>query len=377
MSDRLNSTLCASILLETFRFLRLEDLISCSKVCKSLHNSIYSSSNEILWHQAYNDLLFIKTRYNDRFNWIEKVSDVSRLISGSPLTINNISRKIVSRSGHSATLFENKYLFLFGGMSHFNTFLSGYTLIDIERGEVLADQKLIHGDIIKPRWLHTVSLVNFEEREIAILFGGQSNAFNDSIFGNFYLIEFDNTPSNYFKAKEVSLLGSKISARYGHSAAVFSNTYIIILGGLGSSKFYNDMYILSINNSNEIMSTLIDAIGSCPTPRYCHSTVVYGENMYIFGGWDHRTFYNDLHVYNRISNSWSEIKTTGSVPRARCQCSMVLFVRKKEDILLFGESWRKEKNKSSYIFLFGGANGNQMVSMIIYLTTLINTHSKI
>jgi N-acetylneuraminic acid mutarotase len=36
--------------------------------------------------------------------------------------------------------------------------------------------------------------------------------------------------------------------------------------------------------------------GDAPTARSGHSAVAYGNHLYIFGGYDSRKYYNDVHV---------------------------------------------------------------------------------
>ena len=80
--------------------------------------------------------------------------------------------------------------------------------------------------------------------------------------------------------------------------------------------------------------------GSLPSPRWCHSGVLQGEDMIVFGGWSYeRTvgvgtgskFFNDVHILNITTLVWTNITTTGSPPRARCQCACFLFENKIDD----------------------------------------------
>jgi Kelch motif len=81
--------------------------------------------------------------------------------------------------------------------------------------------------------------------------------------------------------------------------------------------------------------------GSLPSPRWCHSGVLQEEYMIVFGGWSYeRTvgvgtgskFFNDVHILNITTLVWTKIMTTGSPPRARCQCACFLFENKIDDL---------------------------------------------
>jgi Kelch motif len=77
--------------------------------------------------------------------------------------------------------------------------------------------------------------------------------------------------------------------------------------------------------------------GSLPSPRWCHSGVLQGDDMFVFGGWSYeRTegagsgskFFNDVHILNITTLVWTQVDTSGSAPRPRCQCACFLFEKK-------------------------------------------------
>ena len=67
-------------------------------------------------------------------------------------------------------------------------------------------------------------------------------------------------------------------------------------------------------------------------------------------------FYGDLHVYNRLSNSWAEVQTTGSIPRPCCQLASTHFTGSttsgKGYLMLFGGCYRSnDRDPDSVVFL--------------------------
>jgi hypothetical protein len=98
--------------------------------------------------------------------------------------------------------------------------------------------------------------------------------------------------------------------------------------------YFNDLYEFDIPRAHW---TLIEAPNR-PTVRTDHSCVVYETSLYIFGGFDGRSRFQDLHQYNIEERDWSEIPATDNVPMGR-----------------FGHSACMYKTS---MFILGGWNGH-------------------
>lgn len=132
------------------------------------------------------------------------------------------------------------------------------------------------------------------------------------------------------------------------------NDRFIAFGGLTSGNdvevCVNDTYQLTLekessgsgNGSGSAGSLVavwkkLRCSGSLPSPRWCHSGVLQGDDMFVFGGWSYeRTegagsgskFFNDVHILNITTLVWTQVDTSGSAPRPRCQCACFLFEKK-------------------------------------------------
>ncbi len=85
------------------------------------------------------------------------------------------------------------------------------------------------------------------------------------------------------------------SPRRGHSALIADN-YMVVFGGCYlESKCFNDVYFLDLI-SNEWQH--IQTSGSTPSPRQGHSAIMYGSNMWIYGGSSNDGFFNDFYSLN-------------------------------------------------------------------------------
>lgn len=92
---------------------------------------------------------------------------------------------------------------------------------------------------------------------------------------------------------------------------------------------------------------LLQAAGTAPAPRYCHSAVQSTCGWLQFGGWaeggrrqrgqlnEGTVFLNDLHLLELPSMTWTALTTSGSVPRGRCQAVMMLS-SDEEIVMTFG-----------------------------------------
>jgi len=100
--------------------------------------------------------------------------------------------------------------------------------------------------------------------------------------------------------------GTPPDGRLFHTA-VLHNGSMYVFGG-NSNGYYNDLQRFHLETQRW---TLIHQEGGDPppSPRYGHSAVVFGDSMYIFGGYDKDGFAcNDLHEYN-FSESYPLIRS--------------------------------------------------------------------
>lgn len=115
------------------------------------------------------------------------------------------------------------------------------------------------------------------------------------------------------------------SARQYHSAVYdqVNGTMVIFGGSSASSVAYNDISYYSMTTG--LWSTGVTVGGSIPMARYGHSAVTTGMNtMIVFGGRNSTTPYNDISVFNLLSNQWVSVTTTGPPPPPRAFHSAVV-----------------------------------------------------
>ncbi|KAM9999054.1 hypothetical protein ACTFIZ_002622 [Dictyostelium cf. discoideum] len=124
--------------------------------------------------------------------------------------------------------------------------------------------------------------------------------------------------------KEVSL----------HSAALnpINNTMIVFGGKDSDHKPNNNLTIYDLiqdswlaKNKN-VNHTKLNLAGSIPSERYGHVALTTPDNkMFIFGGRNQSTVFNDIYKYNMVTDNWELINVTVNLPKGRWGHSGVLY----------------------------------------------------
>ena len=99
---------------------------------------------------------------------------------------------------------------------------------------------------------------------------------------------------------------------------------MFIFGGWNGHDTMNDIFQYSFlsNYWYEIHRTN----GSPPQPRYRHSAVICGSNIYIFGGVDtNQQRFNDIHQFDIDQRRFMKIDTTGDSPQPRTFHRAIIF----------------------------------------------------
>lgn len=116
---------------------------------------------------------------------------------------------------------------------------------------------------------------------------------------------------------EPTISGTPPSARTMLCGADCIGDYLYIFGGgEAGQEPVSDASLHRLDLEKWAWST-VDIEGSAPTSRQGHSLRACGTKLYLFGGMGSQTFYDDLWVFDTVSNEWSCAKTSGDSPMAR------------------------------------------------------------
>jgi hypothetical protein len=127
---------------------------------------------------------------------------------------------------------------------------------------------------------------------------------------------------------EVQLLGDIPAVRWGNSATIAGNK-LYFFGGWDSSLQYDSLYQLDLENNTW---TLLEPSGNHPCVRATHSAVVALGHILIFGGaycsGGPYVYLNDLVCYDIAKDKWVRPRTTGERPSPRGQHNAVVVGKK-------------------------------------------------
>lgn len=80
---------------------------------------------------------------------------------------------------------------------------------------------------------------------------------------------------------------------------------------LNTKEWLSYCFFAETKNWNELK---LSETNVCPQERTDHSMVVYGGNLYIFGGCDKSTRFDDLWRYDLAQKRWEQVSMSGDIP---------------------------------------------------------------
>ncbi|KAF9153911.1 hypothetical protein BG015_002337 [Linnemannia schmuckeri] len=192
----------------------------------------------------------------------------------------------------------------------------------------------VHGQI-PPKDLRaqTVNLVG----ESVYVFGGcdPKNCFNT-------LYIFDADTMHWSQPKTYGSIPPPCRA---HSSTLVDNKRLFVFGGGDGPQYFNELYMLDTGNKlvapcdqlvypdeenmeidifhlalrriDTLTWTNPQTTGKRPRRRRAHTTCVYNNCIYVFGGGDGVQALNDTYQLNLADMHWTELKTTGAIPISR------------------------------------------------------------
>jgi N-acetylneuraminic acid mutarotase len=104
--------------------------------------------------------------------------------------------------------------------------------------------------------------------------------------------------------------------RQGHSAVMLGSS-MLVFGGSRRRAWFNDVHVL---DTDALRWTSLDALaGRAPEPRAYHSaTALSASSMLLFGGNGPDRAFNDVHVLSLTAGGWSQPVVCGVPPSPRC-----------------------------------------------------------
>eukprot|EP00392_Amoebophrya_sp_AT5.2_P010688 g10753.t1 len=209
---------------------------------------------------------------------------------------------------------------------------------DFWRWQEITDQK---GKIYTPRTGHAVVVYG---NRFYLMGGTDESARQNDIY------QFDVESRTWSMLQEVA--GTPPSARSGSKAVVHSDS-IYFFGGYTKKdgEYFQDLYSFHIPQS--YWRKITPTSGHVPPARTDHSCCNYGPNIYVFGGFDGKSRFDDLQKFSVAENKWEKIRQGDNTPMGRFGHSACMY----------GPS----------MFVFGGWNGHDTLDDLTEFSTTTNT----
>jgi len=174
---------------------------------------------------------------------------------------------------------------------------------------------------------HTV----IEWNRKAFLFGGWTGRV---WFQDCWVLDLD---SAHLGWKPFETSGDIPSKRCSHLAALFGNC-MYIFGGFDGQNYFATLHQLNLETS--VWKDITNEAVGTPPARSRSAVVTCGNCMYVIGGWDRKIFFADLWEYNFVTKKWKQINNRFGVP-----------VLSQHSAVVVGNT----------IYVFGGFDGSKML----------------
>jgi N-acetylneuraminic acid mutarotase len=108
-------------------------------------------------------------------------------------------------------------------------------------------------------------------------------------------------------------IGGKPSTRSHHSSVIFHDFLYIFGGHIDSSKGpTNKVWRFNLKQKNW---ELLSVFGEIPMERSHHSCCLNNDCMIVFGGYNSPNRFNDLYSFNLKTFTWTKILTNGTIKK--------------------------------------------------------------
>lgn len=106
---------------------------------------------------------------------------------------------------------------------------------------------------------------------------------------------------------ELLEIDSPCGERAGHTAILYQDS-LYIFGGRNNETFYNDVWRYDFNTKVWIRTYEWDSLANAPTGRVGHGAVLWSDEcMYIWGGFDGNIFWNDMWKFVIQKGVWEKV----------------------------------------------------------------------
>jgi N-acetylneuraminic acid mutarotase len=340
------------VILSILGRLPLDALLSCTLVSKamnrlakdpSLYRSLFVSvKNEErgmpsarLWCSSvtHKDKLYVYGGHvtQHQSNLISNVKSDLHEFDFATSKWTELTHTMAGKTEHKCVVYNDSLYFVGGynGCDYTN---------DIFRYDIATGQSVVveaQGERFSPR----SALTAVTWKNTMITFGGW-NGFTKTWFNDVFEYNFDTNTWRQIKPK-----GPLPSQRTSHAACLYKNC-MYVFAGYSGDKYLNDLWEFNLDTQTWRDVTPLMR-GTKPEARSRFCAAVLGDKMYILGGWNKVTYFADIHAYNFLSNTWSDVSNENFDVPALSQYSWSLH---KRSVYIFGGFCSRKKDCSNQLY---------------------------
>ena len=186
-----------------------------------------------------------------------------------------------ARDGHLSTIIYNRYMVIYAGLNEKDEVINDIYLFDFENNNWI-ECDVINSNLLENRDGQSCCFVD----DMMYLFGGQAG--EDKYTNDLFTIKFEIDSSFKTKPKaivsEVEINNSiKPKERASHCCVLYKDQYLIITGGEAQNKEpLDDIWLYDIN---KICYIELELSGKEKIEgRFCHCSVICGDTLALYGG---------------------------------------------------------------------------------------------
>ena len=121
--------------------------------------------------------------------------------------------------------------------------------------------------------------------------------------------------------------------RYLHTSVLYNNVIYVFGGSTAPSVYNNELWAFGLDTK---LWTHFNASGTAPDARIGHVSVLVGHIMYVYGGLTlNKVFDVALYALNLDTMTWTTVVTSGALPPGRYQPSLT-YDSIRNQLILFG-----------------------------------------
>jgi len=158
--------------------------------------------------------------------------------------------------------------------------------------------------------------------------GGHTTSAGSQMFNS---VKEDLWRFNFVTKKWDEIVEPKLPKKTEHSAVMYGDK-MWLFGGFSGSAFTNDVTCYDLKAGTVCNIT---ATGDIPAPRSAHVAIASEGKMWVFGGWNGAAQNNDLYSFDFETHAWAKVVPTGPQPLPRCS-HCAAYAPKANSLFIFG-----------------------------------------